>query len=177
MKNVKRNYIKSTTPKKSNRLFESIQTAIAESYIEALGHEISEGMKDKARQGFYPGGPPLGYRSISLPTGKKGIAPDPTFAPLVRDIFDWYCHGISIREIFRMIDSTGLKLKGGNPITEGVIRGMLKRPLYAGFFYWDGVKYTGKHTPLISEDIYDKAQELMTQSSLGKKKKIKTDKR
>ena len=37
---------------------------------------------------------------------------------------------------------------------------LLKNPFYIGAFYWDGKLYRGTHTPLITQVLFDRVQDV-----------------
>ena len=38
----------------------------------------------------------------------------------------------------------------------------LKNPIYAGYFYWNGKRYEGKHQPLISNNLFERVQRALS---------------
>jgi hypothetical protein len=66
---------------------------MAKNYIDNLSEEARKGMQEKAEQGMWPTGAPLGYLNVVGPDGRKTIAPDPKFAPIVTHLFRWYATG------------------------------------------------------------------------------------
>lgn len=53
----------------------------------------------------------------------------------------------------------GYYYKGERPkITQSVLEAMLKNVIYVGQMNCNGIIYQGKHPPLVSRDIFDKAQ-------------------
>jgi site-specific DNA recombinase len=44
----------------------------------------------------------------------------------------------------------------GTSLGRATIHQMLRNPIYAGSFYWNGKLYEGKHEPLISPEIHDR---------------------
>jgi hypothetical protein len=49
----------------------------------------------------------------------------------------------------------------GVRFSKGYLQHTLKNPFYAGSFCWQGKLYQGSHTPLISRDLFDRAQDLL----------------
>jgi DNA invertase Pin-like site-specific DNA recombinase len=60
-----------------------IKVLMAKNYIDNLSEEARKGMQEKAEQGIWPTGAPLGYRNITGPDGKKIIAIDRDVASIV----------------------------------------------------------------------------------------------
>jgi site-specific DNA recombinase len=86
-----------------------IKVLMAKNYIDSLSEEARKGMQEKAEQGIWPTGAPLGYLNVLGPDGKKTIAPDPKIAPIITHLFGWYATGtLSLREAAERARSAGL---------------------------------------------------------------------
>ncbi len=51
------------------------------------------------------------------------------------------------------------------------IERILKNPFYVGSFIWNGTLYPGKHTPLISQELFDRVQHVMGNRRKSKHRK------
>src|SRR6476661_6204026 len=93
----------------SEKFMHGIKVLMAKNYIDNLSEEARKGMQEKAEQGIWPTKTPLGYRNISGPDGRKIIAADPSLAPIVAQVFEWYARGdISLKEAARKANAAGL---------------------------------------------------------------------
>ncbi len=168
MKPIKRNeeQIALTNP---DYIFQQrICEVIAKFYSGSPAKEIVKGQIAKSEQGMYPSYAPLGYLNTIGPDGKKIMTPDPVRAPLIRKIFEWYVYdNKSTLEIRRLACKNGLKSKRGkSSVGLKTIESILHRHLYAGYFYWKGVRYNGTYEPIISIELFNQAQVLLAKSTV-----------
>ena len=142
------------------RLQMRIQTAIDTHYSEALGESVRTGMTQKAREGIYPGKPPLGYRTVQG-KGRATLEPHPTEAHLIREMFGLYATGEwSDSDLAGWAWSRGLTARGGSRLSRSVIERMLRRPLYHGEFEWGGEVYDSKFPSVIPAKLWQQVQEM-----------------
>jgi DNA invertase Pin-like site-specific DNA recombinase len=160
---VKENNIQSPKSKASDNFLQSIRVAVAKFYIENLAEEASKGMRAKAEAGIYPSCAPMGYLNIIGASGKKIIIPDPERAPMIKKIFEWYVYDHkSIIDIWQLARQNGFTCpRGKDKIARNSIEVILHRPLYAGYFYWNGVRYNGTYEQLIPLELFNQAQLLL----------------
>ncbi|EAR22155.1 recombinase family protein [Nitrococcus mobilis] len=154
-----------------------IKVLMAKNYIDNLSEETCKGMTEKAEQGIWPSYAPFGYRNVLGENGKKTIEPDPELASVVRQMFEWYVTGrYSVREITRMARAEGLAFrKTGNPVPQSSVHKMLRNPIYMGEFVWDGKIYEGNHQPIVSRELWNKAQAVLDGRSANRNRKPKRD--
>jgi site-specific DNA recombinase len=147
----KEGQILSKESKSQAKLMHGIQVVIARNYIENLREEVRKGMREKAEQGIYPSRPPIGYRNNKL---EHTIEVDPNKAPIARRMFELYASGnYSVSLVQKAI-----KAEFGTRLAKGYLERLLKNSFYAGSFVWDGKLYPGTHTPLISREQFEEAQ-------------------
>ena len=160
---VKENVILSRESRSSEKFIHGIKVLMAKNYIDNLSEETRKGMLEKAEEGIWPSFAPLGYENTEGPDGKKTIVPDGRAAPLVRRVFEWYAAGLySVREVARMARAEGLVFrKSHRPVTAATVHAILRNPIYAGEFDWDGRRYQGKYEPVISYELWDRVQDVM----------------
>ena len=132
-----------------------IEAALAKAYQSHLSNEIKRGMKEKAEYGIWPTVAPLGYINKD-----KTIVLDPGTAPLIKHAFKMAATGKhSPSSISDALWAKGLRSKNsGKKVSPKSISTTLKNSLYYGIFLWNGSKYNGKHEPIISKALFDKAQ-------------------
>src|SRR5215472_1074414 len=105
----KEGVVLSRESRSSEKFMHGIKVLMAKNYIDNLSEEARKGMQEKAEQGIWPTGAPLGYRNVLGPDGKKTIATDPAIAPLIVKLFEWYARGdISLKEAARKAQAAGL---------------------------------------------------------------------
>ena len=134
--------------------------------------------------------PPYGYNKVDVVDGKRTchtLKERKDEADAVRLIFEWYCNeDIGVTAICRRLESLGIKSKNGNPKwTPSFIFTVLENVHYIGYVRWNWRKtvkiiedqevkvlrakaknvdeyllFKGKHDPIISEELFYKAQEI-----------------
>jgi DNA invertase Pin-like site-specific DNA recombinase len=93
------------------RLMADIHSALARDFSRKLGKVISRGQREATRQGRYACGSTasFGYRwRIELDDRQRRsrhLEPDPSTAPIARELFDRYADGQSIRSLCRWLDT------------------------------------------------------------------------
>src|SRR3954462_7981680 len=98
----KEGVVLSRESRSSEKFMHGIKVLMAKNYIDNLSEEARKGMQEKAEQGIWPTKTPLGYRNVTGPNGKKVIAVDPAFAPMIANLFAWYARrDISLKEVAR----------------------------------------------------------------------------
>jgi site-specific DNA recombinase len=135
-----------------DKFMHDIHVAVAKHYVENLRDEVKKGMREKAEQGIYPGRAPFGYRNNRL---TRSVDVDETRAPILKRMFDLYATGrYSLTNLRRMIfEESGVR------INRAYLETILKNPFYVGQFVWRGTIYDGKHSPLVSHDLFQRVQD------------------
>jgi len=137
--------------KSQAKLVHGIQVVIARNYIENLREEVKKGMREKAEQGIYPSRPPFGYRNNVL---EHTIELDPEKAPVAQRMFELYASGRHSLATLR----TALKGEWRQSFPQGYLQRLLMNPFYKGQFVWQGKIFKGTHTPLVSEELFERVQ-------------------
>ena len=156
-------------------LIERIIEWMDEFYLINLGTEVSRGMNEKVSRGEPAVPAPFGYINAEktyLPDEESGAA------DIIREIFQRYANGEKQREIAVSLGQRGIRTKRGNMPENRWIEYILWNPAYIGKIRWtpDGSKvvskrdYTnenimlmdGNWQPLISMELWDKVQEMLT---------------
>ena len=155
-------------------LIERILEWMDEYYSIRLSGEVKRGMMQKALNGGYNGKIPFGY--VMGPN--KIPEPEPAQSDIVKKIFDMYVNQKeSISNIALILNNTGYRTASGNRFERRIIHYILENPFYVGKIRWnyaprargkqkDGeiVIRDGKHKPLISQTLFDQAQERIKMS-------------
>ncbi len=115
-----------------------------------------ENLKEKARQGYFPGSrAPVGYIRDKI-DGKKVIVPDKQKAPYIKDVFNLYTRGgYSYKEIADKLAKRGFT-HNNKPCNKKLIENILTvyDCFYNGQFMFKGVKYEGKHEAILTKEEY-----------------------
>lgn len=159
-------------------------------YLEYFKKISLRGKLDSVRAGNYIGSvAPFGFDRTIVEDGKKiyhTLKERKDQADVVRLIFKWYCEDdIGVKMICRRLEELGVKTKTGGSIwRSSIIFNMLENVHYIGCVRWNWRKtikiiedqelkklrpkakvneylvFEGKHDPIISEEIFNKAQEI-----------------
>ncbi len=128
-------------------------------YVDSLAENTRRGLRQKARNGYFPGVAPLGYIND---TRNKTIIVNKRIAPVITKAFEMYSQGnIPIKDVASFLEQQKVLNPQGNRIDEDKIRYILKKPFYCGLFRYDGETYEGRHEPIISKKLFDKVQEVL----------------
>lgn len=144
-----------------DKLVFGIMAVLAKGYVDNLSEESRKGMGEKAAQGHWPSTAPVGY--MNNPTTRL-IDLDPQRAPIVRRLFEMYAtgqHSINDLVVFARQEGIATTDAGRGSVTKTTINRILKSSFYHGVFTWKGQQYVGMHTPIISKELFDKAQAVM----------------
>jgi len=128
----------------------------AELESELTSIRTKENLKEKARQGYYPGAiAPVGYIRVKI-DGKKVIVPDEVKAPFVKEIFKLYTHNnYSYKEIAAIMAKKGFT-HNNRPCSKKLVENILTvyDVFYIGKFRWKNEIYPGKHQPILTIEEY-----------------------
>lgn len=133
------------------RAMVGILSVFAQLEREVIKERTFDGRRGRAKKGdWHGGGPnPIGYDYVegSLVINEKE-------AEQVRMVYELYASGVPITSICDRME--GHTTKHGDWHHPGTVANVLDNPLYAGTIHFDDVKNPGKHTPIISKDLFGK---------------------
>ena len=134
-------------------------------YVDNLTENIQRGIRQKLRRGEYPDKAPVGY--LNEPK-LRTIVIDEATAPIVRRMFETYATGkYTMRQLQELVTGWGLRTCFGNPIALSWFPKLLANPFYIGQFRFKGELYNGSHPPLISRDLFDRVQDVLSRRLRG----------
>ncbi len=157
---VKENGVLSADALPHEFLMHEVNVAVASYHSRNLSCEIRKGMVAKAKTGAYPSAAPLGY--VNTTDDRVGIVPDPTTAPLIRQLFERVGTGESASALTRFAWSIGLKSKKSKRLAKDTVATLLKNPLYVGEFTWGRKSYVGAYEPLVDRALFERVQRALT---------------
>ena len=154
-----------------NVLMMSVELGMANEYVRQLSANTARGLRQKARQGIYPGLAPFGYlndpRTKTIRLHKKN-------AKLVRELFELYASGsMTLDDLAALMQNRGVLSRGNKRIHISQISFMLQNPFYYGHFRYAGEMYEGTHEPIVSKTLYDKANAVLR--GRGRTPAVKTE--
>lgn len=153
-------------------LIERIIEWMDEFYSIRLAGEVKRGMQEKASRGEPVTIAPFGYRMED-----NCLIPDEK-APIVREVFSMYADGRGKMDIARCLGERGVRTNRGTRPENRFIEYMLNNPVYIGKIRWSKegrtvskrkyddeniVVYDGKHEPIISQELWQTAQNRLEQ--------------
>ena len=133
---------------------------------------ISERTKDKIgaakKRGKWAGGPPaLGY---DLDKENHRLVVNPKEAELIRLIFDLYIQEKSLLTVAQILNERGYRTKtrirkgkpsGAIKFKNTTVQMIIRNWIYTGKISYEGAVYPGLHEPILSEEIFWEANEIL----------------
>ncbi len=166
----------------SGMLLHGIVAAVAEFYSRNLANEVIKGSVQKAKSGGTLGKAPIGYRNvrrIDIGRESRTVEIDPDRAPLVQWAFEQYATGEwSLTALMAELAERGLTNRptthfAEKALTKASVHRMLRNRYYIGKTTWQGVEYDGSHTPLVSRELFEQVQEVLTAHNVaGEKQRV-----
>ena len=157
-------------PTPQGKFMLSIAFGQSKYYIDNLSENIKRGFRQKLRNGIWPCCAPLGYINDK---NTRTIFPDKDRAVFIRKTFELYSTGdYPLAEVRRIMNGVGLKGRH-TALSTSNYQYMLKNPVYYGVIRYKGEIYEGKHEPIITKDLFDRCQAVMTRKSKPKGPKLK----
>jgi DNA invertase Pin-like site-specific DNA recombinase len=132
------------------------------------GLNVKRGLKARVELGLWPQVAPTGYLNEILSNRKGYIIPDPDRAPILKQMFEKVGNdGWSGRKVYLWLKfDLKFKTRFGKFLSLSNIYLLLRNPFYYGQFEYpkgSGRWYIGKHTPIITKDIFLKVQDKLGQ--------------
>lgn len=140
-----------------------IGIALAKYYSDAISDNVKRAIEQKLRNGEWPGKAPVGYKNINLGNDKTDIISDPDRHLLIIKAFELYASGaFSMFTLRRKLKEEGLTNNTPKKgiLSQGQIENILTNPFYYGMMRYRGKLYPHRYQPLISKELFDKAQEV-----------------
>jgi len=130
-------------------------------YVDSLAENTKRGLRQKVRRGEYPSLAPIGYIND---VRTKTIIVDKKRASIICKAFELYAqNGSRLEDISNFLAQHNIFSSGGKRIKRDRITFILSNPFYYGHFRYGGEIHEGKHQPVVSKKIFDKAQEILKQ--------------
>jgi len=130
-----------------NVMILGIEQLMANQYIRDLSANVKRGNREKLRRGEWPNRAPYGYRNDK---NTKTLKTVPSEAKKVLQTFEMYASG---KYSFKQIaDELGFP--------KSHVEHILNRTFYYGMMERQGEFFPGVHKPIISKELFDKAQEI-----------------
>ncbi len=147
---------------RGGRLSADIQAVIAADYIRNLREECLKGMRGRLKLGIYPLKAPVGYQDNG---GGELKTIDPVYGPLVKMAFELYAtNNYGLITLGKEMYRSGLRSNAGGNLGKNGFSRILNNPFYYGkiFIRTTGETYKGKHEPLITKELFNRVQAVLT---------------
>lgn len=134
-----------------------ILSVFAQLEREQIKERMKMGRAARAKSGKWMGSHfvPIGYDKSG-----DSLVVNEYEAMQVRKIFQMFTSGASIKSICKWLIDSGYSHKHGH-WNDKAIRRVLLSKTYLGYVLYDGEWYPSDHEPLITEEMYEKAQKLI----------------
>lgn len=153
-----------------NVLMLAVQLGMANQYIRDLSENVKRGNRAKLERGEWPNKAPFGYENDRK---TKSLVKDPLYGRTVVRIFELYGTGAySMKQVANQLYLEGFRTLKGTKLAKSYVERTLKNPFYFGMMLRDGKYYPGKHPALISKAMFDKAQDVLTEASRPRDRKL-----
>ncbi|MCD7879154.1 MAG: recombinase family protein [Candidatus Gastranaerophilales bacterium] len=128
-----------------------------------LAINVTSAFIKKAKMGHYPMVAPFGYTNFRKSKGETShIIIDPDKAPFVKRIYELYASGLySYRSLAKKMSDEGMRVSSGVKCAKKNVEMILNNPIYMGDFIFKGVRYEGKHEPIVSRELYTEVQRVI----------------
>lgn len=147
------------------RTIVGILSVFAELERERIKERMKDGLEGRAKEGKYRGGTnyPLGY---DYNKAKGTLDINQYEALIVREIFDLFNKRTPVRTINNIMRKKGYRTKKGTTNwTDIYIRRIVENKVYLGKVTHNGETYDGLHDPIVSEQDFEKAQQILEERS------------
>ncbi len=165
---IKQNLIIHKNSKSDEKFRWDIEIVLAKKFIANLSEEVRKGQAQKLKEGGYPSRALLGYKTVGE-KGRKIHAIDERVAPFIKKMFELYSGGLhSLKTVTDLLYKEGLRNFSGKKVHKSMVAKILSNPFYCGGIKWNGVVYKGNHEPIITKELYDRVQLLLTSKNTPK---------
>ncbi len=169
---IKEGNILSKDSKSNDKFIFGIKALMAKNFVDNLSEEVRKGMAEKTAQGIYPSTAPYGYVNVRE-NGKSIIKVDPLAAAYVKQMFEHYATGgYSLKTLRKKMLDDGMVYRNGKNFYKSKVEGILKNEFYTGIFIYRGKRYdNATHEPIISKELFQRVQDVMTNPYKSKSRK------
>lgn len=133
---------------------------------------VKRGLRTRCEMGYRPGVAPTGYLNEKHVDKKCQARIDPKRAPVIKQMYEKVANEQwSGRKVYRWLREIGFKTKNGKPLVLANVYLLLRNPFYYGEFEYpvgSNNWYVGKHTPIISKELFDKVQMTLNENFIPK---------
>ena len=164
----------------SGRYVANIHAASAQHFSDLLSEKMQGVLQHRLSQGLFPHKAPLGYRNLvkgrdERPPSGVNIIPDPENVPVIVHAFNAVAGGLrSMEDVRKEVNALGLRTTSGREIPRQSFYNMLRNEIYAGWVASGDLRVKGLHEPLVSQEVFDAVQEVLSGKKPDRKPYKKT---
>jgi len=134
---------------------------------EQTSERLLDVLEYRAKKGIYNGGTrPYGYASVN-----KELVPYSKEKEVVETIYSKFVEGKSTSQIESILNLHGYRTRSNKQWDRRHIDYILRNPVYTGKLKWGGKYNQGIHIPIITEDVFNRVQEIF--KSKGYQRQVK----
>ena len=150
------------TSSSAGRMMVQMLGVFAEFERATIVERVIAGMERKAARGEWTGGSlPFGYR---LDAERRHLEPDPTEAPLVREIFARYAERLEgSSALAGWLSERGYRTKNDKPFNPQAVLTILRNRAYLGEINYRRTSYPAPHQPLVDKELFERAQTILSE--------------
>ena len=134
----------------------------AKNYVLQMSDNIKRSKEQAAKNGIWMGLAPTGYMHTIDDNGNKTIVPDPTIAPFITKMFEFYATGTySLAKLRDEITAMGARTKKGKKFANSQINKILKKPFYCGIMETKYGVVEHNYPRLTTPETFQRIQEII----------------
>lgn len=143
----------------SGKLMRNILWSFAEFDNSVRAERSIAGSIARFKEGYWPHKPPTGYIMVRDPLTKRSMAMIvPDQASNVEFAFEQRAKGWTLERIAEGMNKRGYRSRKGYKIGVQGVTKILAHPFYMGLMVSYGLEQEGKHTPIVSKDLWYRVQ-------------------
>lgn len=158
-----------------NVIVMAVELGMANQYVKDLSTDTKRGLRERAENGYPNGVAPIGFRNdLSKEPGSRGWVVDTEKFAIVKQLLELELTGnYSIRKLLHIAnEEMGLrtpvhKKQGGKKLGTSLIESILKKTVYAGFFY-----AKNEHGEIERYELHGSIPRMITESQYWQIQKI-----
>ncbi len=125
-------------------------------YVDNLSENVKRGLRQKIRNGVWPGKAPYGYIN-NFQT--RGVDIDGKKAKAINKAYEIFSDGSkTFTDISNFLFKFDFKTKNGKPLNVNQVRQILSNKFYVGIMNYNGEFHGGNHKIFISKELFQKVQ-------------------
>ncbi len=126
-------------------------------YVDNLSENVKRGLRQKLRNGVWPGKATYGY--VNNPK-TRGVDVDAEKLKAIKKAFELFGEGDkTYTDIANFLFKFGLKRRNGKPLHINEIHQILSNRFYVGIMEYNGEYHEGTHKTIISKELFQKVQQ------------------